>query len=188
MVSDDSTFHFEKYSDYSNDLYSFVYPSHWSVEENIQDKIEGYEKYKGNDKMTYAQHVVDLITPDGVSFHVVKSNFHFDLPVSDYADLSVFTKGLVDAGEYQDEINGIVQNATNKYLDYWRYDSITFSGRPAELLVFELISPQNDTLIQKQIVVQNTKGDTFYINSTFHKGDEFAEAIGDEIFTTFYLK
>ena len=176
------------FSTYENEFYSFQYPSYWEVVENIRDKAEGFEEYEGNEKMTLQQHEVDLINYDGLSFHVVRSNFHFDLQAKDYADISILSKGLASAGEYQDYIDYNRQKDTNQYLGFWRNDSITFANHDAVLLAFEVVTPANDTLIQKQIVVQNSKGDTFYVNSTFHHNNEVAEAIGDAILETFKLK
>ena len=177
-----------EFSSYENEFYSLEYPSHCNVEEDIRDKTDGFEQYEGNDKMTLQKHEVDLLNEDGVSFHIVRSNFHFDLPVDEYANVSILSKGLADAGQYQEAIDYNRQKDPNEYLGYWRNDSIGFSGRRAVLLAFEVVTENNDTLIQKQIVVQNNHGDTFYINSTFHKGDELAEAIGDEIFDSFVIK
>lgn len=176
------------FSTYENEFYSFQYPSYWEVAENIRDKAEGFEEYEGNEKMTLQQHEVDLINYDGLSFHVVRSNFHFDLPVKDYADISILSKGLASAGEYQDDIDYNRQKDANQYLGFWRNDSITFANHDAVLLAFEVVTPANDTLIQKQIVVQNGKGDTFYVNSTFQYNDEIADAIGNAILETFKLK
>ena len=176
------------FSTYENEFYSFQYPSYWEVIENIRDKAEGFEGYEGNEKMTLQQHEVDLINHDGLSFHVVRSNFHFDLPAKDYADISILSKGLASAGEYQDDIDYNRQKDDNQYLGFWRNDSITFANHDAVLLAFKVVTPANDTLIQKQIVVQNGKGDTFYVNSTFQYNDEIAEAIGDAILETFKLK
>lgn len=176
------------FSTYENEFYSFQYPSYWEVIENIRDKAEGFEEYEGNEKMTFQQHEVDLINYDGLSFHVVRSNFHFDLPPKDYADISILSKGLTSTGEYQDDIDYNRQKDPNQYLCFWRNDSITFANHDAVLLVFEVVTPANDTLLQKQIVIQNGKGDTFYVNSTFQHNDEIAEAIGDAILETFKLK
>lgn len=177
-----------EFSTYDNEYYTVEYPSHWEVSENISDKAQGLEQYEGNDKMTLQQHEVDLLSYDGVNIHIVKSNFHFDLPVEDYADMSVLSKGFADAGEYQDDIDQILQSNPNKYLDFWRNDSISFAGRRAVLQAFEFINENNDTLVQKQIVVQNGKGDTFFVNSTFFSGDEAAEELGDIILDSFKLK
>lgn len=176
------------FSTYENEFYSFQYPSYWEVVENIRNKAEGLEEYEGNEKMTLQQHEVDLINYDGLSFHVVLSNFHFDLPVKDYAEISILSKGLASAGEYQDAIDYNRQKDSNEYLGFGRNDSIAFANHEAVLLAFEVVTPANDTLIQKQIVVQNGKGDTFYVNSTFQHNDEVAEAIGDAILETFKLK
>lgn len=146
------------------------------------------EEYEGTEKMTLQKHEVDLINNDGVSFHIVRSNFHFDLPVDDYANVSILSKGLADGGEYQEALDYNLGKDSNEYLGYWRDDSVYIDNRRAVLLAFRVVTQQNDTLIQKQIVVQNDKGDTFYVNSTFFEGDDFAQQLGDMIFESFKLK
>ena len=81
--------------------------------------------------MTLQKHEVDLLNEDGVSFQIVRSNFHFDLPVDEYANVSILSKGLADAGQYQEAIDYNRQKDPNEYLGYWRNDSIGFSGRRA---------------------------------------------------------
>lgn len=173
---------------YENEFYSVRYPAHWAVKADIRDKYEGYEKFAGSYKITLRKHEVDLVNTDGVSFHIVKSNFRIDMSVEKYADLSILTKGFPDAGKYQAIIDRNLQKDSVEYLSFWRNDSISFDGRRAVLLAFEALSAQKDTMIQKQVVVQNNHGDTFYVNSTFYKGDTFAETIGDDILNTFRLK
>lgn len=176
------------FSLYENEYYSFIYPEGWKVVEHIRDKAEGYEKYEGDEKMTLRQHEVELINDEGILFSVVLSNVHSGLPVKDYADSSILFKGLAPAGECQEIIDSLRQNDHNEYLGYWRKDSVIFSDHEAVLLKFGVVTPANDTLIQKQIVVQNDKGDTFYVNSTFHSRDKIAEARGDIVLETFRLK
>lgn len=181
---------------YENEFYSLEYPEDWTCEEDIRDKMEGYEAYTGNEKMTLQHHEVCIIGPTGLGCSIVRSNFHFDSSVEEYANMSIWSKGLENYDHYQryqeyqqNLVETQIAETKMKYIDYWRKDSVEFAGQKAVMLAFEI--ERQDTfqkIIQIQYIVQNTKGDTFYVNSSFYDGDKESEYIGYLILHSFTLK
>ena len=89
---------------YENEYYSLTVPNDWKITESIYDRRPGLEKFTPNEVMTLSQHEV-CFEGDNVLVKIVKSNYKFDKPIEFYAGLSVLSKGLMDAGEY----NGVIE-------------------------------------------------------------------------------
>ena len=173
---------------YENEYYSIEHPSDWAVSEDISDKAEGYKNYKGNDKITLNKHLVNFFNDYGLIFNIVMSNLHFDIPVEDYADLSIVSKGLGDGGEFQDSINTWLENEPLHYIKLLSRDSVKLSNQKAIRLIFAAADDQNNLFLHNQFVIKNNKNDVFYINYTWQDGDEYAKKLGNLISSTFTLK
>lgn len=173
---------------YENEYYSIERPSDWAVCEDIRDKAEGYENYEGNDKMTFRKHHVDFFNSHGLIFNIVMSSLHLDMPIDDYADLSVATKGLGDGSESQDILERWPEDEQFHYLKLLYRDSVTLSRRKAIRLVFAMADSSRNLYMHNQFVVKNDKNDVFYINYTWQDGDEHAKRLGNLIASTFILK
>lgn len=173
---------------YENEYYSIFYPSDWTASEEIRDKHEGFEKYEGDEKVTYKQHCVHLLNDHGLIFNIVMSNLHFDLPVEDYADLSVSLKGIIDAGEIQDTVKMWMEEEPFRYLSLVCKDTVTLSDQKAIRLIFALEDDSNNYYLHHQFVIKNHKNDVFYVNFTCEYADTLAAKLGDMISSTFTLK
>jgi hypothetical protein len=123
---------------------------------------------------------------DNVLVKIVKSNYKFDKPIEFYAGLSVLSKGLMDAGEYNGVIEQITEKQPYRYTHYEQLDSMQISGREAIALLFLIVQDNGEELAQLQYVVKNDNRDVFYVNATF--GSEKGYDLGDIILKSFKLK
>jgi hypothetical protein len=170
---------------YENEYYSLTVPNDWEITESIYDRRPGLEKFTPNEMMTLSQHEV-CFEGDNVLVKIVKSNYKFDKPIEFYAGLSVLSKGLMDAGEYNGVIEQITEKQPYRYTHYEQLDSMQISGREAIALLFLIVQDNEEELAQLQYVVKNDNRDVFYVNATF--GSEKGYDLGDIILKSFKLK
>lgn len=137
---------------FENEYFSIKYPSDYIVEGNFEVGADNLQSYTTDTTTTTATNEIDIWpcnpAKDKPWLHIVLSRMKIHLPLRDFMQTSIASKGMGDEEVYQSS----------------DIDSTSFAGLPALSVTFSYPQGFGDTLVQRQTIIQLPDYKLYYIN------------------------
>lgn len=169
----------EEWNVYQNEYLSMEYPSSYTIEGNFDIGVDKWEKCITDSN--YQMNQINVFPRCGSNdsymkpeLRIIMSRQAIQLPLREFANFSVFTK------QYEDHEVILASDI----------DSLSFAGLPALAMTFAYPQETGDTLLQRQIIVQQPDYKLFYINIICNEKSNYAEKLAPiyQILETFKFK
>lgn len=139
----------ENWHTFENEYISIKYPDDYFEVGDFEVGVDNFQHYATD---STAENSIDILpcdsTKDDPWLHVVLSRCAFQLPLRDFMNTSIGSKGMM--GEDVELASDV--------------DSTTFAGYPALSVTFAYPQENGDTLLQWQTIVQLPDYKLYYIN------------------------
>ena len=137
---------------FENEYFSIKYPSDYQVEGDFPVGADNLQADATDTTLATVTNEIDIVpcnpTKDKPWLHIVLSRYKIQIPLRDFMQTSLAFKGMGDEEVYA----------------YSDVDSTSFAGLPALAVTFGYPQANNDTIVQRQTIVQLPDYKLYYIN------------------------
>ncbi len=142
----------ESWRTFENEYFSIKYPNDYVIEGEFSVGADNLQTASSNSTFASAINEIDIVpcnpTKDKPWLHIVLSRYKIQLPLRDFMQNSMASKG----------------SGNEEVYTYSDVDSISFAGLPALAVTFGYPQANGDTIVQRQMIVQLPDYKLYYIS------------------------